>query len=500
MAKMIDELNLKNFKSFKNLDSLKLKPITIICGTNSCGKSTLLQSILSIKQTIESQANNQAFLSNGKYVHLGTFENLVYEKKKDNIVEFKFSYDLGKYLNSHIKTPSGMPFKYIVKELVDNKENTVLLEKTKLEFTVSLKSIVTQKKKIVSSLRVMYYEVKFSSPIRETDNSFDIESTLSFEWISADKYNMEWKNISIPYFRDKEEEKSGNLKVACAFNNLIPKIRDTSKTSSNTLSMIHFFIYRYKELLQILFSNYSYIGPLREVASRRYIYEDEITEIGLKGENSAYLYLEQQHEKLSNYFFYNEDASGFQKHEATLGSAVNDWLEVMGIKGFGSTLKNELIQLNLDANGHNKTQVNIADVGFGISQIFPIILEGLRMGKQKTLLLEQPEIHLHPKLQMQMADYFLSLALSQKNVIVETHSEHLINRLVRRIVEDPTDKLKDLIAVYFIKSSEDGAFVEPVEIDSTKGVVNWPKDFFDQTASEQEKIILAGIAKRRQKK
>jgi len=98
-----------------------------------------------------------------------------------------------------------------------------------------------------------------------------------------------------------------------------------------------------------------------------------------------------------------------------------------------------------------------------------------------------------------MADYFISLALSQKNIIIETHSEHIINRLVRRIIEDPDDKLNDMIAIYFVQSSEDGAYVDTVNIDPYRGVTNWPKNFFDQTALEQEKIILAGIEKRRNK-
>ncbi len=164
---------------------------------------------------------------------------------------------------------------------------------------------------------------------------------------------------------------------------------------------------------------------------------------------------------------------------------------------------NEIIYLNLNSSSAEKTRVSIADVGFGVSQIFPIVLEGLRMPKGNTLLLEQPEIHLHPNLQMQMADYFISLALSNKRVIVETHSDHIINRLVRRIIEDQKFSLKDLIGIYFIKPTEKGSEYEEVCIDDKRGIINWPIDFFDQTALEQEKILQAGLKKRkaeRQKK
>jgi predicted ATPase len=498
---MIDELSIKNFKSFHELNNLKLKPITIFCGTNSCGKSTLLQSILSIKQTIESQANNQAFLSNGKYVHLGSFENLVYERKIDNEVEFKFVFDLGKIDKMSLKTLSGLPVKYLFKEMTENDTDELLPEKAKLEFSVALQTIQSNEKKILKPIRVLKYDVVFSSPFK-SDTSKIFVSSLSFEWEKTEKYNIKWKNLSVPYFGESKDsnKNEGELKAVCAFNNLIPKIQITEKLiKSKDLNSVHFFIHRFKELLQTFFANYSYIGPLREEAARRYVYENEITEVGLKGENSAFLYLTQHDMNLVNQFFYNTDHSGFDKKTMTLKEAVNEWFDIMGVKGFDSKIENELIQLNLNASSHNDTQVNIADAGFGISQIFPILLEGLRMPKNNTLLLEQPEIHLHPKMQMDMADYFLSLALSQKNVIVETHSEHIINRLVRRIIEDPEDKIKDLIAIYFVHPSEDGASIESIEIDSFQGVINWPKDFFDQTALEQEKIILAGIKKRKQK-
>jgi predicted ATPase len=98
---------------------------------------------------------------------------------------------------------------------------------------------------------------------------------------------------------------------------------------------------------------------------------------------------------------------------------------------------------------------------------------------------------------MQLADYLISLALSGKNVVVETHSDHIVNRLVRRLVEDETDQLKDLIAVYFVTATPEGSQHALVEIDGSKGIVNWPTDFFDQSATEQEHTIRAGLAKRK---
>jgi len=193
----------------------------------------------------------------------------------------------------------------------------------------------------------------------------------------------------------------------------------------------------------------------------------------------------------------DDSKNGFRMEDKiNLEQAVQIWLNQMGIKGFNPEALNEIISLNMKASKYSDTPVSIADVGFGISQIFPIILEGLRISKGSTLLLEQPEIHLHPNLQMQMADYFIALALSGKNIIAETHSDHVVNRLVRRIVEDKSEHLADKIAIYFISQSEKGSYATKIEIDEKRGIVNWPKDFFDQTATEQELIIRAGLRKR----
>ena len=252
-----------------------------------------------------------------------------------------------------------------------------------------------------------------------------------------------------------------------------------------------------RDITQAVLSSVTYVGPLREEPSRRYIYEDEVLEVGIKGENAAYIYTSEQDTVLHDHYLYDSKESTFKLVSSIkVSDAVTHWLDLMDIKGFKPEPSNEIIYLNLNSGSSEKTRVNIADVGFGVSQIFPIILEGIRMNKGNTLLLEQPEIHLHPNLQMQMADYFISLALSRKRLIVETHSDHIVNRLVRRIVEDERDSLSDLIAIYFIRMTDQGAEYEEVNIDPKKGIINWPTDFFDQTATEQERILQAGLEKR----
>jgi predicted ATPase len=252
------------------------------------------------------------------------------------------------------------------------------------------------------------------------------------------------------------------------------------------------------DVLKDIYAQYSYIGPLRGEPEREYIYRDEVREIGNKGENAAFLYLSEREKQIKNHYFYNLANDNFEKNEnSSLKDALNQWLTLMKIQNFDAEIIHRIIYLSQNASKFDSTKVGIADVGFGVSQIFPIVLEGLRLQNGGTLLLEQPEIHLHPNLQMQMADYFIALALSGKRVMIETHSDHIINRLVRRIVEDEKHHLRNLIGIYFIKPSENGSVYEPIVVDDTKGIVNWPTDFFDQTATEQMRIMQAGLKKRK---
>ena len=149
----------------------------------------------------------------------------------------------------------------------------------------------------------------------------------------------------------------------------------------------------------------------------------------------------------------------------------------------------------MNSSEYSDHNVSIADVGFGVSQVVPIIIQGLLLGRGGTLMIEQPELHLHPKMQMKLADFFLSLVIVGKEIIIETHSEHIINRLVRRVVEDNDNKFKKLVGINFVSSSKKGSKIEKIELSETEGIVNWPDEFFDQAAGEQQKIMTAIINK-----
>jgi predicted ATPase len=497
---MLARLTLNNFKSFRQLKDLNIKPVTILCGANSCGKSSIMQSILLLKQTKESRNPNQSLLLNGKYVHLGDIENVIHGKGKGTSFKYEYEFTKKELFSSRKTIRERPPLHNILRYLLPSNDRIEKDAKYRLICEIGAKVA----KEGRGYIKVADIDV-FNVSVHVTEkNESRMVSSVEISHSGSD-YKLKWKNISDPHQTRQSNPAfnatpNGEAKgLLIRFESLFPIIEYNEASDYEKIPyQVRNFLRAFDEFLSSFNEDVSYVGPLREEPSRRYIYENEVLEIGSKGENAAYIYHTEQEAILRGHYFFNEQNNHFNKNpEISLNDAMSVWLNQMNIKGFSPDRQSEIIRLSMEANSSAGTKVNIADVGFGVSQIFPILLEGLRMRLGGSLLLEQPEIHLHPALQMQMADYFLSLALSSKRVIVETHSEHIINRLVRRIVEDENNEISDLVAIYFVSNGPDGATYEEVKLDPSKGILNWPQGFFDQTASEQEKIIMAGIAKRK---
>jgi predicted ATPase len=142
-------------------------------------------------------------------------------------------------------------------------------------------------------------------------------------------------------------------------------------------------------------------------------------------------------------------------------------------------------------------EVDLTNVGVGVSQVLPIIVMSLVSAPGSVLLFEQPELHLHPAVQSQLADFFIALSRSGRQCVVETHSEYLINRLRLRIAEsDPSDDLKDQVVIHFVERTEADSRFRPVHVNAFGAIPDWPKGFFDQGPNESELILRAAMKKK----
>ena len=167
-----------------------------------------------------------------------------------------------------------------------------------------------------------------------------------------------------------------------------------------------------------------------------------------------------------------------------VSESVNAWLEYFGIDKYDISNQEELIRLSIG-------NFNILDVGFGVSQALPIIVSGVTLPYKSSLLLEQPEVHLHPRMQMSMADLLIATSMAHKNVIVETHSDHFINRVSRRMMENEYIR-KNSVIYFFNKDSQGNSSYEIIEVDPIRGIITNNENFFMEFSSETEKILMAG--------
>ncbi len=166
-------------------------------------------------------------------------------------------------------------------------------------------------------------------------------------------------------------------------------------------------------------------------------------------------------------------------------------LKVVQEARFGHTIKVEL-------EGMDK-EVPLPAVGVGVSQLLPVLVLCLLSKPGSMILLEQPELHLHPALQQRLADFLIAVARSGRQLIVETHSEYIVSRLRRRIAEDTSDE-DDLLAmskiVFAERDRQTGLTTyREVEFSPYGAIEEWPKGFFDQASEEEREIIRSGFKK-----
>jgi predicted ATPase len=138
------------------------------------------------------------------------------------------------------------------------------------------------------------------------------------------------------------------------------------------------------------------------------------------------------------------------------------------------------------------TEALLTDVGFGVSQVLPVVTLLQYVPEGSTVILEQPEIHLHPLAQAHLADVIINAAVHRDvQVIVESHSEHLLLRLQRRIAEEEVPHGD--VRLYFCDVRDGVSTLEQLRIDMLGRIENWPDKFmgdaFGETYAAEEKRI-----------
>jgi len=175
---------------------------------------------------------------------------------------------------------------------------------------------------------------------------------------------------------------------------------------------------------------------------------------------------------------------------STLLAALIDWLGRLELASHVEVKQSGASKdLHVRVAPKGQTPHDITEIGFGVSQVIPVLVAGLLQPKDSLLIVDLPEAHLHPRPQSSIADFFCSLALSGQTALVETHSEMFFHRLRLRAAQDPS--LMDKIAVYFIDAPKDGVCSPPRLVGlRQEDYLRWPEGFL-QEAWEMETQIKA---------
>ncbi|WP_323802603.1 AAA family ATPase [Sulfitobacter litoralis] len=528
--------SVENIRRLAEVRPIELRPITVLVGRNSAGKSTYLRSLPLIRQSIETKSS-APILWFGDLVDFGDFNTAISERKSADMAVFSFIIeDLEGRHRSTVSRFSNYLIRYRrpilaidnlnVRYFVGAEGDKTVLRKVTLEipnegisFEITYRGrsgtggTVTVNGEELTQVSQNYETVNsdnnlFSTPIlisKSKDSNSNVRSRKSYQEAlvdelekllrrevprisSDDTFKSEVANILLVDTNLEEgwaelEAISGTVSFQKLYRSILTgqasKVENSISTIQKTFRSLQ-ILDLLAERLTSFFVGVGYLGPARAAGERYYRKQElEVSEILPNA---------------SNFAMFLDTLTVSQKQ------AFSEWVE--GLFGYGVEVASigGHISINLKAGTHS---VNVTDTGYGVSQMLPVLasvwwasqrrserwLSGYGRGAiPRTIAIEQPELHLHPAHQAKLADVFagaVSLGKGERsdvqvNILIETHSEALINRL-GELIEDGTLKRTDVQIVIFsakddIKSPPE---VSLAEFDDRGALKNWPFGFFN---------------------
>jgi predicted ATPase len=433
----------QNFRGFTDTDWLLLPPLTILIGANGSGKTSVIAPLLLMNQTMQSRDVASPLVSRGTLFDAGSFRNLL----TDHNVQRELSFGIRFHIHNseeqeELKEVGAYPpgALEITFRATDDPHVSMLASYT--VFDVYSRRFVTRKRQEGGHYSISAVP---GGSLRVVERKVLRESRPHHFLFNA--------TLDLRQFIPKEPAEDAQLP-------------DFSQPFSVYLSVVSYVFAEIRSLLDDL----SYIGPLRERSRHYYPVEAERRRtVGPTGDRAANL---------------------FRQRYSELQPHLNEWVQrfELGDEVQYHDLSSDLFEINFLSQGRS---TNIADSGFGASQVFPLIIQALASKPGTFTLAEQPEIHLNPRLQSELADLFVEMANSDRRVVVETHSEHLLLRLRRLIAEGRIRN--DRVALYFVEKNDDRSYIRRVPIQPNGHIPSneWPKGFFGETLRESLALASA---------
>ena len=427
---MITELSAQNFKSWENTGRLQIAPLTGFFGANSSGKTSIFQTLLMLKQTAERPPDWNGvidFGDEGSVVNLSNFNEVIHRHKSGLSLDISVSWKLPEKLIIGGGGTAAQPPPRTLR-------SANRLEISALSFSTTIISGGSDSV-AVDGFGYMSDGYEFFGIVRDSDSQYKI--------VCPPNHKPQGALSSFPF-------RCYGIRDGSA------KVPDTPFLS---------FERAFKEL----FSRIHHLSPLREPPRHHYAYGGEHPKgVGQYGEQAIPALLSGRIQLLS------------------IDEQILKWLQRL-----------ELIhsyRLQADPDGEKDyefrlkqykdgPEVRLTDIGLGVFQILPTFALCYYAPEGSILILEQPEAHLHPKAQADIADVLIDVVKNRNiQIILESHSEHLLRRLQRRIAEEEIPASDT--GLYYCQVSNGTSEIERLAMDEYGNITNWPQNFFGDEMSD----------------
>ncbi|MHC8509336.1 MAG: AAA family ATPase [Rhodospirillales bacterium] len=459
---MIRTLWIDNFKSWRDTGELSLAPVTALFGANSSGKTSLLQFLLMLKQTKDTTDRSLAldFGGDGMLVNLGSYSDCLHKHSRKAQMSWTLEWNLPKLLE--ITNPEAS-------------KKSVLFKGDEIGMEV----YAAAQGKTCKTTDLKYYFADREFSISEQDRGVG-----NYKLTLDGSGNGNGKKFKFRRQTGRAWDLPGPVK-SYAFP-------DQARTYHQNADFLSDFELAYESLMDHIF----YLGPLRDFPRREYVWSGtRPLGVGVSGERVVDAILAATAAKEQRNRGPKQKLRPFQEF-------IAEWLKELGLIHSFSVEEigkdSNLYRVKVKSTSAS-APVLITDVGFGVSQFLPVLVLLYYAPKNSVVLLEQPELHLHPSVQSTMADVIINATQTRDiQVIVESHSEHFLRRLQRRTAEEKISH--DHVKVYFCRNAGKASEIEEIRVDEYGNIQNWPENFFGDEFGEIAAIAEAGIAAKRSAK
>ncbi|MFH2007114.1 MAG: AAA family ATPase [bacterium] len=489
---MLTGFELHNCKAFSESGKMPLSPLTVLVGKNSAGKSSLLHALMVLSQSVADRAYSAKVPQlnlKGRLIDAGTFKEFIHGHDEQSEIGFSFSFRFDSL------TPTRPRF---FKPLADIDIPRVPdVQFMYPFFRQPRRAKRTQNIATPREIEVTMYfapEPPFGPALSSLSISCTKLGKVDFKRTSGKERIQHWRC----YASDLPRRAFKLISPGFSFFPILEVNQDVYKEVAPVIKKrINDFsqcsVLAFTELLAFL-ANLRMIGPFRTPPQRRFSFSGVGSlEVGLSGENAVNLLIT---ERL------------VRPKSTTITNAVSFWLNHLGLakrlKVRDIAKGTNVFELLFSGAGA-EVKANFADVGFGVSQVLPVLVQGLLTPRKGTYIVQQPELHLHPDAQAGIADYFLYLASQEVNVIIETHSEYLLVRLRRRLAEKyrvPAIGLEkkpfrrksvdqSQVSVVLLREAEGRSYLEEINIGPSFQFENMPSGFMNQSIEDRMALMKA---------